>query len=79
MQNYGKFDPTSFGKIEQNWANVAFADALLQIYYAGKSVFSSSVIYHKMYQNHYRSWLLQPYYFSKWRRILRVAFSSELR
>ena len=42
MQNYGKFDPTSFGKIEQHWANVAFADSLLQIFYTGKSVFSSS-------------------------------------
>ena len=44
MQNYGKFDATPFGKIEQNWANVAFADGLLQIFYTGKSVFSSSVI-----------------------------------
>ena len=43
MQNYGKFDATPFGKIEQNWANVAFADGLLQIFYTGKSVFSSSV------------------------------------
>ena len=42
MQNYGKFDTTPFGKIEQNWANVAFADGLLQIFYTGKSVFSSS-------------------------------------
>ena len=40
--NYGKFDATPFGKIEQNWANVAFADGLLQIFYTGKSVFSSS-------------------------------------
>ena len=44
MQNYGKFDATPFGKIEQNWANVAFADGLLQIFYTGKSVFSSSAI-----------------------------------
>ena len=42
MQNYGKFDPTSLGKIEQNWANVAFADGLLQICFRGKSVLSSS-------------------------------------
>ena len=39
MQNYGKFDATSFGKIEQNWANVAFADGLLQIFCTGNSVF----------------------------------------
>ena len=43
MQNYGKFDATPFGKIEQNWANVAFADGLHQIFSTGKSVFSSSV------------------------------------
>ena len=36
---YGKFDPTSLGKTEQNQANVAFADGLLQICYRGKSVF----------------------------------------
>ena len=42
MQNYGKFDPTSFDKIEQNWANVAFANGLFQIFYTGKSIFSSS-------------------------------------
>ena len=44
MQNYGKVGPMSCGKIEQNKANVAFADDLLQICYRGKSVFSSSVI-----------------------------------
>ena len=43
MQNYGKFDATPFGKIEQNWANVAFADGLLQIFSTGKSVLSASV------------------------------------
>lgn len=42
MQNYGKFDPTSLSKTEQNQANVAFADGLLQICYIGKSVYSSS-------------------------------------
>ena len=42
MQNYGKVGPMSCGKIEQNYANVAFADDLLQICYRGKSVFSSS-------------------------------------
>lgn len=43
MQNYGKVGPMSCGKIEQNQANVAFADDLFQICYRGKSVFSSSV------------------------------------
>ena len=46
MQSYGKFDRTSTSKVEHNWANVAFADGLLQISrYTGKSVFSSSVAY----------------------------------
>ena len=44
MQSYGKFDRTSTSKVEHNWANVAFADGLLQISrYTGKSVFLSSV------------------------------------
>ena len=42
LQSFGSFDPTSFGKLEQNLTKVAFAIGLHQIYYTGKSMWKNS-------------------------------------